>query len=126
MYDSNAWQLEWNDNATIAVKDHCNGPGISTSGRWKTYLSVIAEFCYISISTMSTCGNTNAYPVSGLARLALLSQTLASIFFNTVILSFGASKIRLRGGTFCNNSAAGSFYDNGETLEHISASGIQL
>ena len=72
----------------------CNS-GWTEAQRAESFFSVIGEFFFVSVSTMTTAGQGMAYPVTAMSRSAAIMQQLASIFFSTVLLSLGMSKVQM-------------------------------
>eukprot|EP00658_Telonema_sp_P-2_P083823 TRINITY_DN9178_c0_g1_i1.p1 TRINITY_DN9178_c0_g1~~TRINITY_DN9178_c0_g1_i1.p1 ORF type:complete len:479 (+),score=91.91 TRINITY_DN9178_c0_g1_i1:3-1439(+) len=89
-FDSHSWQLSWRGNAVEQGSAAQQCDTMSSSERAESFLITVAEFVYISISTMTSAGQGAAYPLETLARGTVVIQNLVSVFFSAVILSFGA------------------------------------
>ncbi len=70
-----------------------NGPSAwelgSTDQNPVRSFALFGEFIWYSLTTMTTCGFGDAYPIHVLSRLLVCCQMLIGVFFSIVILGMG-------------------------------------
>jgi len=94
-FDSRSWRFSFSENQIrdqkykfrLCEKDWSN------SDKRDTFFTVVFELLFFSISTMTTAGQAGTFPMTTLTRFCCLTQQLSSVFFSSVILACGMSRL---------------------------------